>query len=148
MKYEINEGTLALIPEEESSRVLEDKYEYVVESTPYEVMDYSCKYFGSSYHGRKDGAKTMLGINYKVPIIVEDSKNIIMFPTTSPQDEECIWVAVNHIKNYHENETGTTIIFDNEKQIKIPISYRSIDNQILRARSLESVLRQRKTKNE
>ena len=43
MNYEINEGTLAILPKEEKSKVLEDSKEYVINNTPYEIMDYSCK---------------------------------------------------------------------------------------------------------
>ena len=76
MNYEINEGTLAVMPDTNDSRkskILEDRKEYIIDSKPYEVMDYSCKYFGSSYEGRKEGTKAVLDINYKVPIIVENS---------------------------------------------------------------------------
>ena len=52
MNYEINEGTLAVMPDTNDSRkskILQDRKEYIIDSKPYEVMDYSCKYFGSSY---------------------------------------------------------------------------------------------------
>ena len=105
----------------------------------------SCKYFGSSYNGRKEGSKSILGVEYKVPIVVEDSKNIIFFPTTSPHDNECIWLSLNHIKDYYRTDYNQTkVIFDNNKEIVIPISYRSIENQILRSARLESLLRNRK----
>ena len=77
MNYEINEGTLAILPSEKQSKVLEDRGEYIIPNTPFEIMDYSCKYFGSSYEGRKEGTKAILDINYKVPIVVENSRNII-----------------------------------------------------------------------
>ena len=75
MNYEINEGTLAILPLEKESRVLEDRGEYKIPKKPFEIVDYSCKYFGSSYEGRKEGTKAILDINYKVPIIVENSRN-------------------------------------------------------------------------
>ena len=93
MNYEINEGTLAIIAEENaSSKILEDNREYVINSTPYEIMDYSCKYFGSSLEGRKEGTKAILDIEYKVPIIVENSNNLIFFPTSSPESNNCSWI--------------------------------------------------------
>ena len=85
MNYEISKGTLAVVPNEcNGSLIYEDKDRYIVKQTPYQVMESSCLYFGSSYKGRKEGTKNILGAEYKVPIIVDDSDNIIVFPTTSP----------------------------------------------------------------
>lgn len=145
MKYEINEGTLAIMPSDKKSKVLEDKGEYIIENTPYEIMDYSCRYFGSSYEGRKEGTKSILNINYKVPIIVENSRNIIFFPTNSPSDRDCCWISLGNIKKIKELDYNSTkIIFNNDKYIEIPVSKRTIENQIFRASRLDLVMRDRK----
>ncbi len=144
MNYEINEGTLAILPKEEKSKVLEDSKEYVINNTPYEIMDYSCKYFGSSYEGRKEGTKAILDINYKVPIIVENSKNIIFFPTNSPSAEDCCWISLKNIKKIEAADyNSTNIIFNNDISILIPVSRRTIENQILRASRLDLIMRDR-----
>ena len=84
MNYEINEGTLAVLPSKEKSKVLEDKKEYVIDSTPYEIMDYSCKYFGSSYEGRKEGTKD---IYWRIIRINGDgSIRMIYSGTTAPTE--------------------------------------------------------------
>ena len=80
--YELNKGTLAILPNgDESSLIYEDERRYIIDNSPMHIMEESCKYFGSSYEGRKDGAKNILGAEYKIPIIIEDSNNIIVFPT-------------------------------------------------------------------
>ncbi len=146
MSYEISEGTLAIVPEnEDTSKVLEDNKEYVIDKNPFQIMDESCKYFGSSYNGRKEGSKSILGVDYKVPIIVEDSSNLVFFPTISPRDPQCAWIAAKQVKYYEELETGDLkIIFENDKEMVLPISYRSFQNQLLRATRLESIIRNRK----
>ena len=145
MDYEINEGTLAIIALGSSkSKILEDQKEYIVDSTPFEIIDYSCKYFGSSYEGRKDGTKSILHIEYKVPIIIESSNNLIFFPTSSPYSSDCCWISLKDIKKVRELEKGTEILFNNEKKIVIPVSKRMIDNQIFRASRLDLILRNRK----
>ncbi len=146
MNYEINEGTLAIMPMDSStSRVLEDEVEYVIEENPYQIMEESCKYFGSSYRGRKEGAKSILGDGYKMPILIEDSRNIVFFPTSSPEDKSCVWLASRKIKNIEFiDELSSKIIFDNNQEIELPVSYRSLQNQLLRATRLESVVRNRK----
>lgn len=146
MKYEINEGTLAIMPVgDDTSKVFEDEIQYVIEQKPFQIMDDSCKYFGSSYKGRKEGAKSILGDGYKIPILIEDSRNIVFFPTISPQDSECIWLASRKIERIeYIDELNSKVIFDNGQEITIPISYRSLENQLLRATRLESVVRNRK----
>lgn len=150
MNYEINEGTLAVIATEDNkTKILEDMDEYIINDTPYHVMDYSCKYFGSSYEGRKEGTKAILNIDYKVPIIVENYNNLIFFPTTSPNSSDCSWISLKDIDSYNEiKNVGTEILFNNGKKIVIPVSKRMIENQVLRASRLDLMIRKRQnTKN-
>lgn len=148
MKYEINRGTLAIVPNETTnSLVYEDEERYLIEEKPFQIMEESCKYFGSTYDGRKNSARDILGAEYKVPIIVEDSDNLIVFPTTSPQSDECIWISLRRVKKFKKIDgTNTRIIFDNNKEIIVPCSYRSIENQVSRASRLDLIMRSRKNK--
>ena len=148
MKYEINRGTLAIVPNEKTnSLVYEDEERYLIEEKPFQIMEESCKYFGSTYDGRKNSARDILGAEYKVPIIVEDSDNLIVFPTTSPQSDECIWISLRRVKKFEKIDgTNTRIIFDNNKEIIVPCSYRSIENQVSRASRLDLIMRSRKNK--
>lgn len=148
MKYEINRGTLAIVPNETTnSLVYEDEERYLIEEKPFQIMEESCKYFGSTYDGRKNSSRDILGAEYKVPIIVEDSDNLIVFPTTSPQSDECIWISLRRVKKFEKIDgTNTRIIFDNNKEIIVPCSYRSIENQVSRASRLDLIMRSRKNK--
>lgn len=146
MKYEFSKGTLAIVPNEnESSLVYEDDDRYIIDQTPFKIMEESCKYFGSTYAGRKDSARSILGAEYKVPIIVEDSDNLIVFPTTSPQSTDCTWVSLKRIKSFVKiDSSNTKIVFDNGKEIIVPCSYRTIENQVSRASRLDLIMRSRK----
>lgn len=146
MKYEISKGTLAIIPNEDNnSLVYEDNDRFIIEETPFQIMEESCKYFGSTYKGRKDSAKEILGAEYKIPIIIEDSSNLIIFPTTSPTSSDCSWICLNRIKNIEKVDVyNTRIIFDNNREIIVPCSYRSIENQLSRASRLEFIINKRK----
>ena len=145
-KYEFSKGTLAVVPNEnETSIVLEDEEKYVVNDKPFHIMENSCRYFGSSYNGRKEGAKTILGAEYKVPIVIEDSSNLIAFPTTSPQADDCCWISLNRVHNiYKVDNYNTKILFDNDKELIVPCSFRSVENQLSRASRLDLVLKNRK----
>ena len=146
MKYEISKGTLAIIPNEENnSLVYEDNERFIVEESPFKIMEDSCKYFGSTYKGRKDSAKEILGAEYKIPVVIEDSTNLIVFPTTSPKAEDCAWICLNRVKNINKVDSfNTKITFDNDKELIVPCSYRSIENQLSRASRLDVILRKRK----
>ena len=146
MKYEISKGTLAIVPNErESSLVYEDEDRYIIEQTPFSIMEESCKYFGSTYEGRKNGARDILGAEYKVPIVVEDSNNLIIFPTTSPSAEDCCWISLKRVKKFEKIDCNNTkIIFDNNREIIVDCSYRTIENQLSRASRLDLILRNHK----
>ena len=146
MEYEISKGTLAILPNEKnSSLVYEDDNRYIIKETPFQIMEDSCKYFGSTYEGRKDGAKEMLGAEYKVPIVVEDSSNLIVFPTTSPLSEDCVWISLKRVEKIEKIDANNTkIIFDNKIEIIVDSSYRTIENQLSRASRLDLILRNHK----
>lgn len=146
MKYEVSRGTLAIVPNErETSVVYEDEDRYIIEEVPFKIMEESCKYFGSTYKGRKDSAREILGAEYKVPIIVEDSSNLIIFPTTSPLAEDCIWISLKRVKKFEKIDCNNTkIVFDNNVELIVPCSYRTIENQVSRASRLDLIMRNRK----
>lgn len=144
-EYEINEETLAVISiSEKKAKVLEQNKEYLVEKSAYEIMDDSCKYFGSSYEGRVSGAKSMLEANYKLPVIVEESRKMIFFPTESPLLPKCMWISLKHYDHMVNDDTCTKIYFKNGTVINTNISKASLNNQVLRSTRLESILNYRR----
>ena len=143
-EYEINTQTLALIPiKENKTKVIEMNKEFMVYLPCKEIIDNSCKFFGSSLEGRVNGTKTLTGITHKAPIIIEESKKIIFFPTKSSRTSTCCWISYNNILKYERISNGVLITFSCGKQIKLGISYAIIDNQVLRSTRLESVLTKR-----
>lgn len=144
--YEINKSTLAIIPVESNiSKIYEHDSNFIINKSVADIINHSCKYFGSSYMGRHEGTKSLIGISHKSPIIIEESRNLIYFPTSSPRkSDECCWISLNHINHYMKNDNNTIIIFENGSQLELNISIGSFDNQYSRAIKLENVLRKRK----
>lgn len=143
--YEINNSTLAIIAlNENESKIIELDDIYIVEKSVYEIIDHSCKYFGSSYMGRHEGTKMVTGIKYKTPILIEESQNIIFFPTTSAKTDNCMWISLNNIKKYTKYKRFSKIIFKNNYELVINISYGSLENQILRSSLLDNTIRNHK----
>lgn len=147
-KYEVNNETLAVIGiGKNQSKILERNNEYLIEDSAYEVMDYSCQYFGSSYLGRVDGSKKMLGANYKLPVIVEESSELIFFPISSPENTKCVWISLKWYQDVYEEGDKTIIMLKNGKKIESFISKSSIQNQLMRASRLNLILNERKINN-
>ena len=144
ISYEINCDTLALVPlSANETKVIERNNVFNVRKPVMDIIETSCEYFGSSYLGRHEGTKKLIGITHKAPIIIEESKNLIYFPTTSARLDNCIWISLNNIKTYERINGNTELEFTNNQRIKLDISFGSLDNQVLRATKLESVLRKR-----
>jgi len=144
-EYEINRKTIAIVPVSTNvSRIIEESETFLVKKRPTEIIDDSCKYFGSSYLGRHEGTKKLIGINYKSPIIIEETKEIIFFPTSSPRFDDCHWLSLDKIVDHFKSHKGSTIKFINGEELEIDISSMSLENQILRSIKLNNVLRKRK----
>ena len=145
MKYEINDETLAIMPfDKDKARVLEEADEYIVDEIPYSIMEDSCKYFGSSFEGRILGSKNILGSVYNAPIIVEESQNLIFFPTEALSSETVSWISYKKIKSVEKCGKRSKIIFNNGESIIVDCPYFSIKNQIFRCNMLDSISSNRK----
>ena len=127
------------------TKVIEADKVFFVNDKALNVIDNSCKYFGSSYIGRKEGTKRLLNVNIKPPIIVEETRQLIFFPTASPKSNECIWISYNNLKSYKNLKTVTRLTFKNDKMYDVPVTYEIIDNQVTRAMKLEKELNNSKS---
>ena len=144
--YEISSATLAIVPlGEEISKVYEEEDEYIVQKSANSIIKDNCEFYGSSYEGRCIGTKTLTGIKTKFPIIIEESRNIIFFPTSSTRTKQSTWIALNKIKEISKKEhQNSEILFKNQDTLDLDISVNSLENQIVRATMLKSKLYERK----
>mgnify|MGYP003398408182 CR=1 FL=1 len=144
-EYEINEDTMAIIPiNYYQTLVKEVDNDYIIDKKAYEVMEDSCEYYGSTYKGRLEATKKILNSSYKIPIIIEESENIIFFPSKSSLLEDCCWINYNFIKKYEKFENRVKITFKNNEEIEVDMSKLSLENQISRSSMLELISRKRK----
>ena len=137
--YEIGYGTQAIIPlSEDKSMIYEEDGEYIVDKPANQIINYNCNYYGSSYDGRCEGTRSLTGYKSKLPIIIEESRNIIFFPTNSVRRKQSTWIALNKIASYHKNDRNSYIIFTDGRKIDFDISMFSLENQFYRATMLKS----------
>ena len=86
----------------------------------------------------------MIGVRYKAPIIIEESNELIFFPTASTKANKSAWILLSAVKNYYVDNNILILELYNRQKIYLNYSYGVIDNQILRSTRLESTLRGRK----
>lgn len=139
--YEVNPHTMIIFPKKSGSIVYSEIYEvdshYTSKFTPFELIKTSCNFFGSSYEGRKEGTKHLIGVTHKPPIIIDPVTSTYVFPTAAPNSEDCIWIFPQHIKDYKTvGYNHTLITFSNQQTVEIDMSLASFNNQIARTSML------------
>lgn len=147
-EYEINPHTMLIIPtvygSKIYSKIIEVDDEFICPFPPKSIIQKGCLYFGISYEGRITGSKQLIGNHNKVPITLDSQNSIYFFPTTSPQNDKCIWIAHDHVDKYFP--TGpklTRVAFKNKTYFDVAISYPSFDKQMLRTIMLRMKLTSR-----
>lgn len=146
-EYEINESTQIIKPiDNKKSMVYEEECEYEVNNSSNNIIKYNCSFYGSSYIGRCEGTKSLTGIKSKFPIIIEESRKIIFFPTSSIRTKDTMWIALNQIKDIKKKNDSCTVIFKNGFYVNIPVSFYSLKNQYCRATMLKAKLYERTLK--
>lgn len=143
--YEINKDTVALIPKDENHTIVyEVDDSFVVDKPTLKIVEESCEYFGSSLEGRQIGTSSLVGFTHKVPVIIEESFELIFFPTLSPRNEECSWLSYSHIYKPDKFKDKTIVVLKNGKKILVDVSTSIIDNQLYRCSRLKDTLQLRK----
>lgn len=145
--YTINKKTLAIVPISDSkTKIYENNNVIIVADSVKNLIEDNCRFYGSSYEGRKKGTNDLIGVTHKSPIIIEDSSGLIFFPTCSPRLKNCSWISLNNIESYKRFQADSIITFQNNLTLKVPVSTKIINNQVLRATRLEAVHQKRKQK--
>lgn len=144
-EYFINEDTLILVPTGKNKTKVYDKEGiFDIKMNILDIIENSCNYYGSSYLGRCIGSRKILNMNYKLPIIIDEVKETILIPTSSPKNEDCHWICLNNIEDYSKLKNSTLIEFNNKNKYELKNSYYILENQILRATLLLTRLKKRK----
>ena len=144
-KYEINKNTLAVVGINDfKAMAIESDNNYIINDNSYQIMEDSCNYFGSTFKGRVDGTKKMMNINYKVPIIIEESNDIIFFPLSEIDSSNCVWISLKWFDRVVKENNNTYIYFKNGEKISINVSKYVVENQFFRSLKLSSILNDRK----
>lgn len=144
--HEITPLTMAITTKEDkygnlTTIILEEQEEYHVKPTPSKVIDQACKFFGSSLKGRQDGTRDICGITHKAPIAIDPISGMYFFPTISPVNPTCSWIAHSHIDEIkNARNSSTELLFKNGKKLILDVSYGIMLNQIQRTAQFRFLL--------
>lgn len=145
MMYEIDLSTLMLIGIDDcSTLVITTEKEFIVQENAKKIIDNSCKFFGSSLKECTNSTKRIVNIRSKVPIIIEQSRNIIFFPLKSSREKNNIWISFNNLIKYEKKDNKTVLYFKENIVKKIEFSYYIVDNQVTRSLILDYEVKKRR----
>lgn len=145
--YEVNKDTVALVPKnKKQTTVYEVDKTMVVNKPALKIMEESCEYFGSSLEGRQSGTTKIAGFTHKVPVIVEETFDLIFFPTKSPRNQDCSWINYAHTYKPAKFKDKTILELRNGKKLLLDVSKSTLDSQLLRSSILQVSLDDRKIK--
>ncbi len=98
------------------------------------ILNQSCIYYGSSLDGRIKGTKGILNCKYKLPVIISEKNQIVLFPVKS--DLGLIWFNFKNIKGFEKYGDKVKIEFNNSTVKEFEISYAIFNNQMLKCSRL------------
>src|SRR5699024_7385175 len=143
---EVTPLTMAILPQYDEngcsgSHILEEFEEYFVNYSPSKMVDYACKFFGATLRGRQIGTREISSMTHKVPISIDHSTGMYFFPTLSPVNPKCAWIAHTHVDKINEAPNQCTeIVFNNGKRIVVDVSFGSMVNQVNRTAQFRYML--------
>lgn len=143
-EYDITTSTLMLeYCDENKTKVYEFDRDFIVNANLFEIISNSCNFYGSTYEGRLEASKKILKTNIKLPVVIEDVKKIIFFPTRATCRRGSCWISFNNldrIEHVGRSNTSTKLCFCNGKSFDIDISYEIIHRQLFNCLNLEKIL--------
>lgn len=134
---------LTMIEDRERKVILHlgEQRKVIPEKKSLQVLDAMCRYYGSTYAGRREAVCDYLHIRQKAPILISQEPMIMMFPTLSAKSPSCIWINYGMVEGIKRKPNNQTLFkFKNGTQMILPIEYRSAQRQIERCHMYLHVL--------
>ncbi|WP_332238302.1 competence protein ComK [Sporolactobacillus sp. KGMB 08714] len=137
-QYIISQKTMALLPYDSpdgslQTWVIEEERILSLPQTPYQVLHYSCGYFGSTFSGRKKGAVSM-GYKSMPPICICSELGLYFFSLMSEARRECVWLSHTHIRDWRKcGERHVMVHLMNGRKIPVPVQLNVFQSKLMRA---------------
>lgn len=140
MENLINEDTYMIIKKNEILEIV-DKDKVINQEISFtKYLNESCKYYGSTYRGRKSASIYLTGYKSKVPIIISESKKILIFPLFSSRNIDNIWIVYHNVYSFKKVKNYVEVTFKNQEKVILLVSYNIFKNQYFKTSNLIAIL--------
>ncbi|MFA1822480.1 competence protein ComK [Virgibacillus oceani] len=133
--YTITQRTKAIMHKESAyyrSLILEGNKERYSIHKPEHIIKNSCLIYGTNLDGGKQAVKDILNSSSKLPISIVPEGWLLMLPTASMKNRDCVYIAYHHINFYEQRDDKTYIAFHDGTGIYVNISESIFDIQYKR----------------
>jgi len=90
------------------------------------ILQRLCLRYGSTCEGRREAAACNLDIHQKVPILLSEVYQDILFPTRALRNPECIWINYRAVDEIRRKEKGCIVQFHDESELFVSVDVRCI----------------------
>jgi competence protein ComK len=125
------------------SRIMVEKTTLLVDRHPLHLLDDTLKYIGSDLRGAIAGAKYILNKTVKCPVIVNPYQSVCLFPSKSPQKQDCIWFNPDHIVNIKAIGNKTQVELSNGHFMLVDAKLTAFNNKLQTAHQLKRLTKER-----
>ena len=125
------------------SRIMVDKTTTLVDRTPLHLLDDTLTYIGYDLRGAIAGAKYILNKTVMCPIIVNPYQSVCLFPSKSPQKQDCIWLNPDHIVNTKAIRNKTEVELSNGYFMLVDAKLTAFNNKLQIANQLKRLTMER-----
>ncbi|GEM_PF-2359057 len=133
---------LIFAPDGRKTRKLTEDGEWITENQPVsKVLNDLCIRNGSTMEGRQSAFRKLTGCRQKIPVLISERTQYMVFPTLSPSHAECMWISCNDILDIQAADEGSSVVvFLNGIRQRVPFGARLLRRQIHRCEEFLTVL--------
>lgn len=117
---------LRRIDERSYLMVQENGQQTVLQEPLLVILQRLCLRHGSTCEGRREAAACNLDIHQKVPILLSEVYQDILFPTRALRNPECIWINYRAVDEIRRKEKGCIVQFHDESELFVSVDVRCI----------------------
>ncbi|NBK96555.1 MAG: hypothetical protein EOM50_00800 [Erysipelotrichia bacterium] len=114
-----------------------DQTQFIFNMRIKKVLELLCLRYGSTMQGRIEFFAYTLHIHQKVPLLVSERHELLLFSLYGMRHKEAMWIAYHQVKKVNNQKNLTTLLhFKNNEIIHVKINYRSIKRQMQRCKQM------------
>lgn len=144
LNYKITKNTVAILKQKRQTKIFDVNNSQVFNIGIKSLLEKNCNYYDTSLNLIKKRVKSILNIQYKVPIIIGDN---ILIQLNSLKCEDAIFLMLDKIIDYQYYNNILHIYCVNNNVFKLKISLNQFEKILVKAIKLNNILKYQKMTN-